>query len=93
MGGVVTDRGVVFFDDRAADAKFQPLVFAQTPTGTGLYYGDEKNFWYVIPHTTMANKSVVVAVTGDFNDRSDFAKSFPKQPLRAVRIDSTGVSK
>lgn len=90
--GVATDRGVVWFYDHPDENKFQPLVFAAPPTGAGLYFGDEKHFWYVIPHTTMPTKSVVVAVSADFNDRSEYWKNFPGQ-LRTVRIDSTGLSK
>src|SRR5262249_309238 len=47
VAGVATDRGVVFFDDH--EANFKPLVFAAPAAGTGLYYGDEKHVWYVIP--------------------------------------------
>ena len=89
IGGVATDRGVVWFDDH--EGKFLPLVFTQ-PATPGSYFGDEKYFWYVIPHT-VASKSVVVAITSDFNDRADFQKSYPNQPLRTVRLDSAGLSK
>jgi hypothetical protein len=89
VGGVATDRGVVWFDDH--DRQFVPLVYTQ-PVGTGLYYGDEKNFWYVIPHAT-ATKSAVVAVSGDFNERADFQKNYPNLPLRTLRIDTTGLAK
>jgi hypothetical protein len=90
IGGVVTDRGVVWFEDH--EGKFLPLVFTQ-PATTALYFGDEKNFWYVVPHT-MPNKSAVVAVRADFNDRTDFMKNYTaNQPLRIVRIDTAGLSK
>jgi hypothetical protein len=92
VGGVVTDKGVAWFDDH--EGKFLPLMFAQPPAGGGLYFGDEKDFWYVVPHPTMpAAKSVVVAVSGDFNDRAEFQNNYPNKPLRTVRLDSAGLSK
>jgi hypothetical protein len=89
---VVTDRGVVWFDDH--DGKFLPLVVAQPPAGGAVYFGDEKNFWYAVPHpTAAAAKSALVVVSGEFNDRAEFQKSYPNQPLRTVRLDSAGISK
>jgi hypothetical protein len=90
-GGVVTDKGVLWFDDE--DGLIVPMCFTQPP-GVGLYFGDEKYFWYVIAHPKEATKSVLVALSGEFNDRSDLIKSFgANQPLRALKIDHNGMSK
>jgi hypothetical protein len=89
-GGVIMDRGVLWFDDD--EGKFQPLVSTQTP-GPALCYGDEKLFWFVIDRPKAPGKSVLVALSVEFNDRASFQESYPGKPLRAVRIDHNGLSK
>jgi hypothetical protein len=90
-GGVVTDGGVVWFRD-GDEGKFRPLVYTQAGADAQ-YFGGPQFFWYVIPHPTAAARSLVVAVTGDFEARTEYQKSFPSQPLRAVRLDTRGLSK
>ena len=90
-GGVILERGVLLFDDD--EGKFVPLVVAQA-AGPALYYGDEKFFWYVVPDPKAATKSVLVALSVEFNDRADFQGNYPaNKPLRTVRLDANGLAK
>lgn len=90
-GGVILERGVLLFDDD--EGKFVPLLVAQ-PVGPALYYGDEKFFWYVVPDPKAATKSVLVALSVEFNDRADFQRNYgANQPLRTVRLDANGLAK
>ncbi|QJW97070.1 hypothetical protein FTUN_4634 [Frigoriglobus tundricola] len=89
--GVATDRGVLWFDDD--EGKFLPLVLTQ-PATTGLYAGDERYFWYLIPHPTVPTRSALRALPLPFNDATEYRKAFPaNQPLRATRISATGLEK
>jgi hypothetical protein len=89
IGGVATERGVVWFDDH--EGTFLPLVFTQPP-GPALYFSDERHFWYVIPQSGAPGKSVVIAIRGDFNDRAEFQQN-PNQPIQSVRLDTIGLLK
>jgi hypothetical protein len=90
-GGVATASGVVWFDDD--EGRFLPLVATQ-PAGPGLHFGDDRAYWYVVPHPTEPQKSALVALSVPFDDFSDFGKSYANgEPLRAVRIDHTGLAK
>ena len=90
-GGLILERGVLWFDDD--EGKFVPLVVAQ-PAGAALYYGDDKLFWYVVPDPKAATKSVLVALSVEFNDRADFQGNYPaNKPLRTVRLDANGLAK
>jgi hypothetical protein len=88
-GGVVVDRGVVWFNDD--ENRFLPLLFTQPPAG-GQYAGDEKYFWYAIPHPKEATKSVVVGLAVPFADFAKYQKNYPSQPLRAAKIDHNGLA-
>jgi len=89
--GVATDRGVLWFDDD--EGKFLPLVLTQ-PATTGLYYGDERYFWYLIPHPKVPAQSALVALPLPFDAATEYRKAFPaNQPLRATRISANGLEK
>jgi hypothetical protein len=91
LGGVMLDRGVLWFDDD--EGKFQPLLVTQ-PAAGGQFFGDERFFWYLVPHPKMPNKSVLAALSAPFDDFTEYRKAFPaNQPLRATRIDENGLSK
>jgi hypothetical protein len=69
------------------------MLFAQPP-GAAHYFGDEKSFWYVIPHPKEETKSVLVALSMPFEGFVGYGKNFASsQPLRAVKIDAKGLSK
>jgi hypothetical protein len=88
-GGVVVDRGVLWFNDD--EGKFLPLLLTQPPAG-GQYFGDEKYFWYLIPHPKEATKSALVALVVPFADFAQYQKNSLNQPLRAAKIDHNGLA-
>ena len=91
FGGVIVDRGVLWFDDH--EHKFLPVALTQPP-GVGQYFGDERYFWYVVPHPGMGGKSMLVALSVPFDDFRGYQENyFAKQPLRALRLDHTGLAK
>lgn len=92
FGGVVTERGVVWFVDH--EKKFLPILMTQ-PTAPGQYFGDDKYFWYVMPNPKKEkDKSSILVALSPFEGFPDYVKiSEANQPLKAARIDEKGLSK
>ncbi|MBN9118250.1 MAG: hypothetical protein J0I06_03665, partial [Planctomycetes bacterium] len=91
FGGVVVERGVVWFNGQ--EGKFLPLLLTQPPV-VGAVAGDDHSFWFVVPHSKQAAKSVLVSLGMPLEDVEGYQSSFTSnQPLRAVRIDASGLSK
>jgi hypothetical protein len=91
FAGVATDRGVLWFDDH--DKKFLPMLVTQ-PGSAGQYFGDDKFFWYVIPHPKEEGKSVLAALPMPLDAFENYAKKFTaNQPLTVAKIDAKGLSK
>ena len=90
-GGIVVDRGVLWFSDED-DRVFLPMALTQ-PTALGQYFGDDRYFWYVVPHTAMAAKSILVPLSVPFDEFALYLENYPKQPLRVLRIDGTGLAR
>ncbi|HEY1186218.1 MAG TPA: hypothetical protein VGE74_01115 [Gemmata sp.] len=88
--GVVTERGVVWFDED--EDKFGPVVMTK-PVSGGLYAGARTRFWYVVPRSSNAAQSVLVPLTVPFGDAAEFRGTDANKPLRVVRIDQNGLSK
>ncbi len=88
FGGVVVEKGVLWFDDH--ENRFHPLALTQPPA-PGLFAGDEFYFWYVVPNAKDATKSAVVAISAPPDGK--FQANFPAQPLPTYRIDATGLSR
>jgi hypothetical protein len=91
FGGVITDRGVVWFDDH--ENLFAPMVMTQPPA-PGHHFGDESNYWTMIPNPKNDKQSVLVGLAADFEAFPDYVKDYTRnQTIRAVRIDEKGLSK
>jgi hypothetical protein len=90
LGGALTDKGAVWFDDD--EGKIVPLM-ATVPTASAQFYGSGDNIWYAIPDPKMPAKTVLAAISAELNDREDLKKNFgANKPLTALRVDAEGAS-
>jgi hypothetical protein len=90
LAGAITEKGAVWFDDD--EGKIVPLM-ATVPTAGAQFYGSADNIWYAIPHPKQPAKTVLVAISGELNDREDLKKNFAaNKPLAALRVDVEGAS-
>ena len=90
-GAVVVNEGAVWFDDE--QGQFRPLLQTQPPTG-GHHFGDERLYWYVVPHPSKAGRSMLVSLEMPFSGTDEYLQRFSAgEPLRAVKIDATGLAK
>lgn len=88
--GIITERGVVWFGQD--ESTFGPVVVTKPATG-GVYTGAKSLFWYVVPHPSQKEQSVVVPLPIPFSDAAEFRGTNPNTPLRVARIDSNGLAK
>ena len=88
FGGLILDRGVVWFDDR--ENRFLPALVVQPPVPY-LYAGTDAALWYV---ASLANgaESGLMPMEVPFSDFTDPVKAFPAQ-IRVSRIGPNGLTK
>jgi hypothetical protein len=90
LGGAITDKGAVWFDDD--EGKIVPLM-GTVPMAGAQFYGSADNIWYAIPHPKEPNKSVLAAISAELNERENLKKNFgANRPLTALRVDAEGAS-
>ncbi len=91
-GGVITNRGVMWF--YPFEKVIAPIAFVQPKNEKGSYFSFDQFFWAVLPHPTKADQSIAVPVTMPPDDFSAFINAFEtNQPLPTLRIDDKGLSK